>query len=171
MHRSTATLIAIIVCCLSLLSIVSAQCGPGLGSCSDGNCCSAAGFCGVGPLYCGPGCQTGFGAPCNDGGAVSPSASSLPATSPLTPPPVSSTTVSVAPTLTTNSPSTVILTTTIATTTDAASTTTQSTSTSNRGTFQLQPTGKPSSGFQTKSGGVESRLALVIVFLAGYFII
>ncbi|KAF9142413.1 hypothetical protein BG015_000910 [Linnemannia schmuckeri] len=170
MHRSTTTLIAIILCCLGLLSLVAAQaqCGPGLGSCTDGNCCSQAGFCGAGELYCGAGCQAGFGAPCVGGGQSPslPTTSVPPTTDPTVPPTLSPTTPTVEPTtLTTLLPTTTTATT--LTTTDAA-TTTSASSTSARGTFQLQPTGKPSSG---SSAGVDSRLALVIVFLAGLFMI
>ncbi|KAF9282869.1 hypothetical protein BGZ88_010805 [Linnemannia elongata] len=171
MYRSTTVLIAIVLCCLSVLSIVAAQaqCGPGVGSCSDGNCCSSAGFCGPGEVYCGAGCQVGFGAPCLGGGQSSSSPAStptLPTTDSTFSPSVPATTPSVQPT--TTIPTVPATTTTTTTTTTDAATTTLATSTSARGTFQLQPTGKPSSG---SSAGVESRLALVIVFLAGLLMI
>jgi len=38
-----------------------ANCGPGIGACSGGLCCSQWGFCGSTPDYCGTGCQPGFG--------------------------------------------------------------------------------------------------------------
>ncbi|KAK9465999.1 hypothetical protein V1512DRAFT_30622 [Lipomyces arxii] len=38
------------------------QCGLGVGSCGDNECCSPAGWCGTGPSYCtSPDCQLGFG--------------------------------------------------------------------------------------------------------------
>ncbi|KAF9900386.1 hypothetical protein EC991_007426 [Linnemannia zychae] len=170
MHRSTTTLIAIILCCLGLLSTVAAQaqCGPSVGSCSADNCCSSSGFCGTGDSYCGTGCQAGFGAPC--GGAVVP---------PVTP---SATSPAVSPPIVPSVPSTPIISPTVpivpsvpittTTTTNAAVTTTSApSSTSAQATFQFQPTGKPSSGSIQNKSGVESRLALVIVFVAGLFMI
>ncbi|KAF9125250.1 hypothetical protein BGW39_007537 [Mortierella sp. 14UC] len=174
MHRSTTTLIAIILCCLGLLSIVAAQaqCGPGVGLCSAGNCCSSAGFCGTGESYCGTGCQSGFGAPC--GGGVVPPVTPT-ATTPAVSPPI----VPTVPATTTVSPTAPIVptvpattTTTTTTTTGVAVTTTSAaSSTSSQATFQFQPTGNPSSGSIQNKSGVESRLALVIVFLAGLLMI
>ncbi|KAG0309645.1 hypothetical protein BGZ97_013012 [Linnemannia gamsii] len=170
MHRSTTSLIAIILCCLGLLSIVAAQaqCGPNIGSCTDGNCCSAAGFCGQGDLYCGTGCLP-FGAPCIGGGGSQTAPTGPTTDAPITPTPTP-TILPTTPLETTSLPPTVPATTvaTTTTTTDAATTPASATSTSARGTFQFQPTGKPSSG---SSAGVESRLALVIVFMAGLFMI
>jgi len=40
------------------------NCGPGIGSCGNGMCCSEWGFCGTTVEYCGSGCQPGFGV-CN----------------------------------------------------------------------------------------------------------
>ncbi|KAI9331811.1 hypothetical protein DFJ73DRAFT_963626 [Zopfochytrium polystomum] len=41
------------------------QCGPGLGVCSEGRCCSKWGWCGSTEDFCGAGCQDGYGlAPC-----------------------------------------------------------------------------------------------------------
>ena len=37
------------------------DCGPGLGSCGAGNCCSQYNWCGVTPEHCGAGCQPQFG--------------------------------------------------------------------------------------------------------------
>ncbi|KAK9256877.1 hypothetical protein V1507DRAFT_381771 [Lipomyces tetrasporus] len=38
------------------------QCGPGVGICTSGQCCSPAGWCGTGTQYCAsPDCQTGYG--------------------------------------------------------------------------------------------------------------
>ncbi|KAG0275301.1 hypothetical protein BGZ95_008942 [Linnemannia exigua] len=172
MHRTT-TLIAIIVCSLGLLSFVAAQqCGPGVGNCVADNCCSASGFCGIGELYCGTGCQSGFGAPCVGGGG---STSPVPTTTPAVSPPILPTTTAgpttpIAPTVP------VVTTTTTTTTTDAVVTTTTTggvaPSTSPQSTFQFQPTGKPSSGSHMQNKfGVESRLALVIVFLMGLLMI
>ncbi|KAG0281741.1 hypothetical protein BGZ96_001047 [Linnemannia gamsii] len=164
MHRSTTTLIAIILCCLGLLSIVAAQtmCGPTAGSCAEGFCCSSNGFCGQGDAYCGTGCQP-FGAPCGPISSAGPTTNAppTPSVTSIAPSPIPTTETTVLP-------PTVPATTEPATTTNAASTTTPATSTSARGTFQFQPTGKPSSG---SSAGVDSRLALVIVFLAGLFMI
>ncbi|KAF8937972.1 hypothetical protein BGZ47_008777 [Haplosporangium gracile] len=170
MYRPTTTLIVVILCCLGLMSIVAqAQCGPNLGSCTNGNCCSQAGFCGVGELYCGAGCQAEFGAPCL-GGGQSPSLPPTTSVPPTTDPTIPATLPPTTPTSEPTTPIPTLPTTTIATTlttTDAA-TTTAASSTSTQGTFQLQPTGKPSSG---SSAGVDSRLALVIVFLAGLLMI
>ncbi|KAF9315201.1 hypothetical protein BG003_003386 [Podila horticola] len=93
MHK--ATFFSLVLACLALLSIVQAQCGPGAGSCTDGNCCS------------------------------------------------SNTTTS---------------------------TTVSPTSSSTKGTYQLQPTGKPS-GASAQDKGVKSTVALVVVFIAGLFMI
>ncbi|KAF9085909.1 hypothetical protein BGX29_001005 [Mortierella sp. GBA35] len=170
MHRTT--LISVIVCCLGLLSIVAAQaqCGPGLGSCTGTHCCSVNGFCGDGLAYCGSGCQTGFGAPCGEVPVPSSPSTGPTATTDL--PPSSSTGLPITPTtLTTTTDllptTTIVPTTTSTTTTDA--TTASASSTSSRATFQIQPTGKPSSGSAFTQD--KSRLALVIVFLAGLFMI
>ncbi|KAG0374012.1 hypothetical protein BGX24_010955 [Mortierella sp. AD032] len=172
MHRTT-TLIAIIVCCLGLLSFVAAQqCGPGVGNCVADNCCSASGFCGTGESYCGAGCQAGFGAPCVGGGGVTPPVPT--ATTPAVSPPIPSTTTIAEPT-TPIIPTVPVITTTTTTTTDAVVTTTTTggvvPSTSPQSTFQFQPTGKPSSGSHKNKFGVESRIALVIVFLMGFLMI
>ncbi|OUM57191.1 carbohydrate-binding module family 18 protein, partial [Piromyces sp. E2] len=37
------------------------RCGPGVGSCSPGDCCSEYGWCGVTTGHCGAGCQSEFG--------------------------------------------------------------------------------------------------------------
>ncbi|KAF9584304.1 hypothetical protein BGW38_006915 [Lunasporangiospora selenospora] len=158
-----------------LFSVVSAQasCGSGV-SCAAPNCCSSSNFCGVGPDYCGTGCQSQFGLCGNpsptETTAVSqtlsqPSNPAIPSESTISstlvsPPPSSSITTAITPTTTT----------TTTEVTSSSSTSTQST----KGTFQLQPTGRPSgagSTHQDKIGGVESRLALVIVFMAGLLMI
>ncbi|KAJ2905196.1 hypothetical protein MKZ38_006102 [Zalerion maritima] len=42
------------------------QCGPGVGSCADTDCCSAAGWCGTGEEYCAaPDCQQNYGPACD----------------------------------------------------------------------------------------------------------
>ncbi|KAK3505136.1 glycoside hydrolase/deacetylase [Neurospora crassa] len=42
------------------------QCGPGLGSCAAGKCCSFEGWCGVGEDYCtAPDCQINYGPGCD----------------------------------------------------------------------------------------------------------
>ncbi|TLD31633.1 hypothetical protein PspLS_02222 [Pyricularia sp. CBS 133598] len=42
------------------------QCGPGVGKCPDGQCCSPAGFCGTGKWYCdGPDCQINYSNGCD----------------------------------------------------------------------------------------------------------
>ncbi|KAK1777790.1 hypothetical protein QBC45DRAFT_179572 [Copromyces sp. CBS 386.78] len=42
------------------------QCGPGLGSCAAGKCCSFEGWCGVGKDYCtAPDCQINYGPGCD----------------------------------------------------------------------------------------------------------
>ncbi|KUJ20039.1 glycoside hydrolase/deacetylase [Mollisia scopiformis] len=51
------------------------QCGPGVGTCASGYCCSPAGWCGVGIDYCaGPDCQLAYGPGCD--GNQSPSGAS-----------------------------------------------------------------------------------------------
>lgn len=50
-------------------------CGPGVGSCSAGQCCSPAGYCGTGSAYCAaPDCQLAYGPAC-DGNQVPSGAS------------------------------------------------------------------------------------------------
>ncbi|EAU37447.1 hypothetical protein ATEG_02485 [Aspergillus terreus NIH2624] len=45
-----------------LFDRAEALCGPGVGNCSDGNCCSKAGYCGKTYSHCGwPICQTEYG--------------------------------------------------------------------------------------------------------------
>jgi len=50
---------------LASLSIVTAiaqkECGPGIGKCKDGYCCSKYGYCGQTENYCGSGCQEEYG--------------------------------------------------------------------------------------------------------------
>ncbi|KAG0266364.1 hypothetical protein BG011_002484 [Mortierella polycephala] len=155
--------------CLGLLSIVAAQaqCGPDIGSCIEGSCCSSNGYCGSGIEYCGTGCQEGFGAPCSGdttSALPSPSVSSIPTVPTVSPTPTTTDAV-ITPTVAT----TTMLTTTTTITTDEPSTV-PSTSTT-RGTFQLKPTGKPNGVPNSQDKGVESRLALVIVVLAGIFMI
>ncbi|KAK4147058.1 uncharacterized protein C8A04DRAFT_34602 [Dichotomopilus funicola] len=42
------------------------QCGPGIGACADGECCSAEGWCGIGYDYCtAPDCQINYGSGCD----------------------------------------------------------------------------------------------------------
>jgi len=55
-------------------STIAAKCGPGYGSCSNGQCCSKYGYCGTTEDYCGSGCQAGYGN-CNSSSNNSPSAS------------------------------------------------------------------------------------------------
>jgi hypothetical protein len=53
----------------------SETCGPGVGSCAAGLCCSAAGHCGTGPDYCAaPDCLINYGPAC-DANATPPGAS------------------------------------------------------------------------------------------------
>jgi hypothetical protein len=41
-------------------------CGPGVGTCAAGLCCSIEGYCGTGPDYCpGPDCQFQYGPACD----------------------------------------------------------------------------------------------------------
>jgi hypothetical protein len=41
-------------------------CGPGVGSCPAGQCCSSGGQCGIGGTFCtGPGCQLAYGPACD----------------------------------------------------------------------------------------------------------
>ncbi|KAF8865745.1 glycoside hydrolase/deacetylase [Acephala macrosclerotiorum] len=48
------------------------QCGPGVGTCAAGYCCSPAGWCGVGIDYCaGPDCQLAYGPGCDGNQAPS----------------------------------------------------------------------------------------------------
>ncbi|KAF8970490.1 hypothetical protein BGZ46_010505 [Entomortierella lignicola] len=177
MHRNT--LIVLLILCSGFLSLAAAQaqCGSqagGISCASPTDCCSSQGYCGTTSDYCGAGCQPAFGASCS-GGA---SATSVTTVSPAIP---SSTSTIVVSTIPTSAPSiatttTAIIATTIATTatttTESASVSVSPSSTSTRGTFQIQPTGKPSgaSASQDKKG-VESRLALVIVFMAGLLMI
>ncbi|KAG0336950.1 hypothetical protein BG004_007845 [Podila humilis] len=162
MHKST--FFSLILACLALLSIVAAQaqCGPNAGSCADGNCCSSSGFCGNTPSHCGSGCQVGFGNCESSPSATTASSSSA----------TDNTASTSATTFTESTPTTTTaLPTTTASTTTTSSTTTESrTSTSAKGTFQLQPTGKPS-GASAQEKGVKSTLALVIVFIAGLFMV
>ncbi|KAF8935341.1 hypothetical protein CPC16_002612 [Podila verticillata] len=163
--------ISLILACLALLSIVAAQaqCGPGAGSCTEGNCCSAAGFCGNTSVYCSTGCQVGFGL-CDSpssSGAISPPATTL---SPIGP--TVSTTETILPSTTIVTATTTIatVTTTTITTTTTTTSSETSTGTSPKGTYQLQPTGKPS-GASAQDKGVKSTVALVVVFIAGLFMI
>ncbi|KAF6825584.1 Chitin deacetylase-like protein 9 [Colletotrichum musicola] len=42
------------------------NCGPGVGACAPGYCCSPSGWCGVGPAYCNsPDCQISYGPACD----------------------------------------------------------------------------------------------------------
>ncbi|KAG0020017.1 hypothetical protein BGZ81_009517 [Podila clonocystis] len=125
----------------------------------------AKGFCGNSPEHCGAGCQVGFGS-CNSpssSGAVSATSSVF---SPIGPT-LTSTDLTLSPTATTVVATT--LTTTITTET-TTSTIASSTSSSTKGTYQLQPTGKPS-GASAQDKGVKSTVALVVVFIAGLFMI
>ncbi|KAK9356949.1 hypothetical protein V1523DRAFT_437155 [Lipomyces doorenjongii] len=41
---------------------IDGQCGPGVGICPSGQCCSPSGWCGITTAYCAsPDCQTGYG--------------------------------------------------------------------------------------------------------------
>ncbi|KAF9331477.1 hypothetical protein BG006_005676 [Podila minutissima] len=125
--------------------------------------CQCTGFCGNTPVHCGAGCQVGFGS-CNSPSSsdvVSPTSSPTGYTLTMTDsalPPTATTIVTTA-------------TLTITTTTEATtSNTVRPISSSTKGTFQLQPTGKPS-GASAQDKGVKSTVALVVVFIAGLFMI
>lgn len=66
-----------------LTSAVAQDCGPGVGSCSDGNCCSQYGWCGIGDSWCGNGCQSNYG-PCS--GSTPTTTSAAPTTTPASGP-------------------------------------------------------------------------------------
>ncbi|OUM62879.1 carbohydrate-binding module family 18 protein [Piromyces sp. E2] len=63
----------ILLSAIVLISCVSAapatyfkeRCGPGIGNCDEGSCCSKFGWCGTSEDHCGIGCQSEFGK-CND---------------------------------------------------------------------------------------------------------
>ncbi|KAG0050087.1 hypothetical protein BGZ83_005139 [Gryganskiella cystojenkinii] len=149
-------LFSFILACFALLGMVAAQsqCGPDAGSCTDGNCCSQAGFCGATPLHCGSGCQPSYGT-CGGGGSVSPSVSAT------------SGSVSVSPTF---SP-TLSVSASTTTTTETSTTRTRHTQDPSpeptKPTFQLQPSGKPSAAISAQDKGVRSTVALIVVFIAG----
>ncbi|KAF9421921.1 hypothetical protein BGZ94_008717 [Podila epigama] len=170
MHKTTFFALILAFLASLTLTVAQAQCGPNVGSCTDGNCCSSSGFCGMTPSHCGTGCQVGFGS-CGDAGSSS-SAVVLPSSGIVTPTGsivTSDSTVLPTPTSTdivTPSPTGVTATTTTTTTT----TTESRTSTSARGTYQLQPTGKPNNS-APQDKGVRSTLALVVVLLAGFLMI
>ncbi|CAO3573506.1 unnamed protein product [Mortierella alpina] len=166
MHKPTLPLLLLLLACFAFLSFVSAQCGPGAGSCSDGNCCSRAGFCGSTELHCGAGCQVGFGA-CAGGGSSSSAVDPSVTTAPYTPP-ASTSSETVSPTVSSVMPSVV---TTITTTTSSTTSSTASSSSSTKGTFQLQPTGSPSGATPSQDNGVRSTVALVVVFIAGMMMV
>ncbi|KAF9114042.1 hypothetical protein BGX27_000240 [Mortierella sp. AM989] len=169
MHRNT--FIALLICCIGFLSIAAAQsCGPqanGAVCSSPTDCCSSSGFCGSSEVYCGAGCQAGFGAACGVQGTTSAATTEAPTltSSSLS---VSSTTIDTSSS--TSSSSTATSTAPTSTTTESSSSSSSS-STSTRGTFQLQPTGTPSGASASQDKGVESRLALVVVLLAGLLMI
>ncbi|ORX84508.1 hypothetical protein BCR32DRAFT_217790 [Anaeromyces robustus] len=48
------------------LPTTNTKCGPGIGICEEGLCCSQYGYCGDTVDYCGTGCQNGFGECDND---------------------------------------------------------------------------------------------------------
>ncbi|KAF9570716.1 hypothetical protein EC968_001446 [Mortierella alpina] len=165
MHKST--LISLLLACFALLSLVAAQCGPGAGSCPEGNCCSRDGFCGNSELHCGPGCQVGFGACAGSGSSstvVDPSATTAPYT-----PSASTSSEAVLPTVSSSSIMTSVV--AITTTTTATPSSTPSSSPSTKGTFQLQPTGRPSGATPSQDNGVRSTVALVVVFIAGMMMV
>lgn len=57
MRRSRLVLLG-----FALIITVSAQnCGPGVGTCAAGECCSQSGYCGTLTEHCGVGCQSGYG--------------------------------------------------------------------------------------------------------------
>ncbi|GJJ68921.1 hypothetical protein EMPS_01267 [Entomortierella parvispora] len=149
-----------ILTCFVVLGLVAAQqgstCGPDSGSCSEGNCCSSAGFCGNTPLYCGQGCQAEYGT-CSGGVSATPSVSATTA-SPVASPTSFSPSASPSPMTTTES-----TTTSTRTRHNQDPSPTQTT----KGTFQLQPTGKPSAAISAQDKGVRSTVALVVVFIAG----
>ncbi|GJJ75897.1 hypothetical protein EMPS_08255 [Entomortierella parvispora] len=163
-----SSVVAMLLCCIALLSFVSAQaqCGPGVGSCTGSDCCSSNGYCGADTQYCGTGCQAGFGL-CG-GGVVSPTAVPSTAVPSATLEPSSAVT-SIAP-ITSVAPSVSVLPTTAPITSETpAASSASAPSTTTRGTFQLQPTGKPNGASSTTSkdkGGVGARLALSVVFMA-----
>ena len=51
----------LIFAALSVAGIYAGDCGPGIGKCGDGKCCSKYGWCGTSDKYCGTGCQEGYG--------------------------------------------------------------------------------------------------------------
>ncbi|KAK3828321.1 MAG: hypothetical protein J3Q66DRAFT_322387 [Benniella sp.] len=153
------TFIAFVFCCLSVLSLVNAQggCGPQNGNqaCAAPNCCSSSGFCGTGPEYC-TNCQPSFGAPCQGGDSPTSAATSAATEAPPTTlPAVVTTTTDVIPT-------------TAATTLTLPAV---SPSSSTRGTFQLQPTGRPSGTAPSQDKDIKSRLALIVVVLVAFFVV
>ncbi|KAF9287590.1 hypothetical protein BGZ68_001578 [Mortierella alpina] len=160
MHRKTFT--SVLVCFLALLSLTAAQsaCSTTVPCADSSLCCSPAGFCGTGDLYCGAGCQNGpclGGLPSASGAPPStPSASNAPLPSSD---PSATTTESILPTS--------VIPTIAPTTVDSVTTTTTAGATSTRATFQLQPTGKPSGAGLAQDKAAQSKLALVIVVLAG----
>ncbi|KAF9937289.1 hypothetical protein BGZ67_001423 [Mortierella alpina] len=163
MHRNTFT--SVLVCFLALLSLTAAQsaCSTTV-PCGDTSlCCSPAGFCGTGELYCGTGCQNG---PCLGGvPSVPPSTPSV-SNGPL---PSSDPSVTTTDTVIPTSSAIPTVETTAVTTTTAVSTGAGTTST--RATFQLQPTGKPSGAGLAQDKAAQSKLALVIVVLAGLLMV
>ena len=55
--------IKFVLAAVALISSAAAskECGPGIGSCKKGTCCSKYGYCGKTDAYCGAGCQSSYG--------------------------------------------------------------------------------------------------------------
>ncbi|KAF9977304.1 hypothetical protein BGZ73_006453 [Actinomortierella ambigua] len=143
-------------------------CGPTQGSCGPGQCCSKDGFCGDSPLHCGDGCQVGFGQ-CNGLSTVTPSSGPNPTEPPLTattepalPSPTTAPFTESPPTATTDIPSPT------PTPTVPLSGLAPTPSAATKGTYQFQPTGRPSGATPSRqdTSSVHSRIALVVVILA-----
>jgi len=52
---------SLILATLAIAKVYSAQCGKGIGSCGNNECCSKYGWCGTSNAYCGSGCQENYG--------------------------------------------------------------------------------------------------------------
>jgi len=84
--KDTKTTTTSIISTSTATNIIStdSKCGPGKGSCPNGQCCSKYGYCGTSSDYCGTGCQPEFGKCTADSTKTTTTSSSIKATSQAT---------------------------------------------------------------------------------------
>ncbi|KAF9913392.1 hypothetical protein BX616_010088 [Lobosporangium transversale] len=162
-----------------ILTLVAAQsCGPGseTPNCPNSACCSRNNFCGYSPLHCGEGCQSQYGNCDEDDDPVSSSppspsrsrSSSIWSSTSTSSSWGSSRTLTSTDSWSTSSSSSLATFSTTATTTATVTITESERTTSTaKGTYQLQPTDKPSGAVSSQDKSVKSTVALAIVFFAG----